>query len=1093
MKTEITSAPLLRLGFPGAFPARLRGMIGLCRGRGFLAFPGVVMLLLTTGCDKIVTEINRTAYFGAGGYADTTFQFSNFFTNNHTLSCWFMWQYPVGYPGLMLAENGAGTFYVGQGDWREKLPSTGNEGCKLLFRVGSSRQIYGLSLANSDKKWRHLAIVRSGNTFTLYINGTALSPAVTINPNDAALPHGTNTLRFGRRTTGILVDGNGSQLYGFLDDVGVFDRALSASQVSALYSGKRLTGSEAGLIAAWDFDKVLPNGDPLPAVFTQYPVSFHSASPGIKPSGITIVSPDRNSPFDAKFLPLPFQQAAAYLPFDPGQTWWVLWGYSTPASSHRGYANFCWDFRRPDVAEPQSCGQPVRSVATGTVLSWDDANSKLMDCDGDGQNDDNGTDGPNSIRIRHATNEVNLYLHVKTGSIGPAVNNQTPPFTVGALDQIAQVGTRCANNCHLHMGLQTGTNTSDVTVPMAFTGYFASDDKGKTWYFVPLGVPQQDQWVRGAFAPAAIAPPINVAGVLKKLGSGLMDLQLEPATSMPSNIVVQRLTLSTSNLSFNVAFSNLVPAVARFRGGLSIPSLHINSSGAFTGLVDQAGIVRFPTPPLRVQGSWLLDVPGLGRYPQTLDEPIDPTELQLTGQLTLDRLSSLRLRGSLSIGSIDATLTGIVAPDGSATFNLDGGAFTLTSPLINGGPGDFDGDGKIDGSDFNQFVAAFTGPVASNAFTVDCLRYAARASARVEIDPAVARPHPGEAPWDISVLNDGITARSNWGNNSGNYDTSNGATAVETDEWLALLLGPPRYVAEDGDVAADAAPYDRTVAFNAFRYWRGPQFSDGGWWAGPATVEVMTTGDPRNTADVLDSRNWTPVARSDGTLGTMTIGPFATTPEPNDDPLWDPTAKVHREIGDPISGSYKFSNTGDADDEKPHRPHDANDGDRELYVARPDYLHFTFPDTFGAGVRIRGLSASGPNSTGTYVSCAELQAQFNPTNAPAGFCSLIGSPAWREAFDFDGDGDVDLDDYAAFLQAYDGSPQIEKTERAGSMLNIRFGALANRTYHLQGRDSLSTGSWSNIITFNSASTPAAIQTGVAIDPGSRFYRLELLP
>src|ERR1041385_4795758 len=62
-------------------------------------------LLLTGGCEKIITEINRTAYFGAGGYADTTFQFSNFFTNNHTLSCWFMWQYPVGYPGLMLAEN----------------------------------------------------------------------------------------------------------------------------------------------------------------------------------------------------------------------------------------------------------------------------------------------------------------------------------------------------------------------------------------------------------------------------------------------------------------------------------------------------------------------------------------------------------------------------------------------------------------------------------------------------------------------------------------------------------------------------------------------------------------------------------------------------------------------------------------------------------------------------------------------------------------------------------------------------------------------------------------------------------------------------
>ena len=127
------------------------------------------------------------------------------------------------------------------------------------------------------------------------------------------------------------------------------------------------------------------------------------------------------------------------------------------------------------------------------------------------------------------------------------------------------------------------------------------------------------------------------------------------------------------------------------------------------------------------------------------------------------------------------------------------------------------------------------------------------------------------------------------------------------------------------------------------------------------------------------------------------------------------------------------------------------------------------------------------------MSGAELQARFNPTNAPEGFCSLIGSPAWREAFDFDGDGDIDLDDYATFLETYTGLPQIGKVERVGSTLNLRFNALANRTYHLQCRDSVSSGSWSNIMTFMSAPVPAAIQTSVAINPGQRFYRLELLP
>ena len=87
MKTQITGALVLRLGFPGASLRRLWGRIDSRLRRGCLAFPGAVMLLLTTGCEKIITEINRTAYFGAGGCADTAFQFSNFFTNNHTLSC----------------------------------------------------------------------------------------------------------------------------------------------------------------------------------------------------------------------------------------------------------------------------------------------------------------------------------------------------------------------------------------------------------------------------------------------------------------------------------------------------------------------------------------------------------------------------------------------------------------------------------------------------------------------------------------------------------------------------------------------------------------------------------------------------------------------------------------------------------------------------------------------------------------------------------------------------------------------------------------------------------------------------------------------
>ncbi len=53
------------------------------------------------------------------GFADTDLEFSEFFDSDHTLSARFMPQYPNGYEGPLLAENGSGTFVPGQGYWSE--------------------------------------------------------------------------------------------------------------------------------------------------------------------------------------------------------------------------------------------------------------------------------------------------------------------------------------------------------------------------------------------------------------------------------------------------------------------------------------------------------------------------------------------------------------------------------------------------------------------------------------------------------------------------------------------------------------------------------------------------------------------------------------------------------------------------------------------------------------------------------------------------------------------------------------------------------------------------------------------------------------
>jgi hypothetical protein len=80
--------------------------------------------------------------------------------------------------------------------------------------------------------WTHVAVVFRGTSgdATLYLNGNAIRTApLTYNP----VP-GTEPLRIGT-TVGADPDGFGS-FYGTIDDVRIYERALSASEVRSLYT-----------------------------------------------------------------------------------------------------------------------------------------------------------------------------------------------------------------------------------------------------------------------------------------------------------------------------------------------------------------------------------------------------------------------------------------------------------------------------------------------------------------------------------------------------------------------------------------------------------------------------------------------------------------------------------------------------------------------------------------------------------------------------------------------------------------------------------------------------------------------------------------
>ncbi len=411
------------------------------------------------------------------------------------------------FAGPILAENGPGTYFVGQADY-----NSAPTGTKLLVMVGAQSQTYASPLLVAGT-WLHVAVVRSGNVFKLYLNGTHLTPDITVNSGDSSLPGGTSTLRLGRRTDNMLVSKWEAQYYGFIDDVAVFTKALTKQEIDAVIgeTDGRLHGDESGLLAAWIFDSTLPSGAALPAKLKR-PLTFNSV-PANKRADATALSAKRDSAFDAKLLPLPYMEVEWTLPFTTGQVWNVLWGNDSGASTHNGTSAFSWDFQlagdqtpgKPANANGPSCGEPLNAVAAGTVFDLNDAGGGAL------LGNQPPIDGRDFLQLEMVAGEIATYMHTLTGSIADALATVTPPVVVGKGVPVAKVGTRTANNCHLHIASQSGNlnailspkTANPVTFPVCFSRYEACDvqdgadpDDEQKWYFVERGVPLEGQYVR---------------------------------------------------------------------------------------------------------------------------------------------------------------------------------------------------------------------------------------------------------------------------------------------------------------------------------------------------------------------------------------------------------------------------------------------------------------------------------------------------------------------------------------------------------------------------------------------------------------------
>ena len=98
----------------------------------------------------------------------------------------------------------------------------------------SFKEATGSTINIVANKWTHVAAVWSGSSFSLYVDGV-LDPANTNDRSSGA----TENLSIGRSIN------NNQPFNGKIDDIGIWNRALTQQEITALYNGANVGINDA--------------------------------------------------------------------------------------------------------------------------------------------------------------------------------------------------------------------------------------------------------------------------------------------------------------------------------------------------------------------------------------------------------------------------------------------------------------------------------------------------------------------------------------------------------------------------------------------------------------------------------------------------------------------------------------------------------------------------------------------------------------------------------------------------------------------------------------------------------------------------------
>lgn len=466
-------------------------------------------------------SLKRNAiYLTWDGYVDTKLKLSQFFAGDHTIMAWFMPQYPFAFEGPLFSDNSrsSGQYFIGLTDYRK-----GNGGWKkkgdpvFMVKMGSKEALY-LTPAFKANEWQHIAVVRKNNVFKFYLNGVTQQPfkkggedEILAGNNVVVAPTfiPSGTLRFGRSGS----SQKNWQAFGLLDDVAVFDRALTLLEIQSIRDQQKIDGKEPGLLAGWVFDE---NAGGMPSVLQTWRKQSKRAY-------VVPVSANRNNQLDAQRFNDPMfmnSQVHLRLPFPPGQEWRVVQGFNSDGGSHNGFATFTWDFKL-NSSKPKE--PSIFSSALGQVVKYLPGPD-----DGLGIGLKEGRE-PYFVKTEIAEEVYILYLHLKANSLPEAFSDGSwdaklqsfvfPPGKGPSMKYYSSIGKYGAGAAHLHMGAENSLNNG-VTIPIAFNDYEVKQNDG-SWKSVSRGIPKSGQVIRNPLLPKFVRHSLQVNSAVARSSNQL--------------------------------------------------------------------------------------------------------------------------------------------------------------------------------------------------------------------------------------------------------------------------------------------------------------------------------------------------------------------------------------------------------------------------------------------------------------------------------------------------------------------------------------------------------------------------------------------